>query len=106
MSNEDHLESKIALLRSQQRDARKKMTLFQQPLKTLGYFIIVLKTYFHWLVDFVFFQHRHISLIVILSIMVYALGLNLPSPLQPVRDKRIFCHVIAKEPLSRFDIEF
>jgi hypothetical protein len=76
------LDSKIVLLRSQQRDARKKVTLLRHPLKTLGYFVLVLKSHFQWLARFVLHQHRTTSLILISIAILYTIGLNVSSPIQ------------------------
>lgn len=83
----DHLDEQITLMRTQQREARKNVTLLRQPLKTLGYFLLVLKTQVEWLVDFVFIKHRQWSLIALVSMLFYALLLNVETPLQPVRQK-------------------
>lgn len=72
-------------MRAQQREARKKVTLFRQPLQTLGYFALVLKAQAQWLAQFVFVQYRQWSLIALAIATIYALGLTLESPLQPVR---------------------
>lgn len=74
-------------MRAYQRDARKKVTLFRQPLQTLGYFALVLKNQAEWLAQFVFVKYRQWSLILLAAATIYALGLTVDSPFQPVRPK-------------------
>lgn len=82
--NAEALEQKIAAIRSQQRDRRKQITLRRHPLKTLGYFILVLRGHVQWLLQQVLHRHRTISLLSLLIGIIYAAGLYIESPLQEV----------------------
>lgn len=79
------LEGKIALLRTQQRDARKSITLLQQPLKTLFYFLLVVRSQVAWLARLLLQKYKKWTLFVMTAMLAFTLGLLFENPLQEVR---------------------
>lgn len=78
------LENEIVAMRSRQIEARKNITVFKHPIKTLYYFALVCHHHIKQIFNIMLNQHCTISLLFILLSTLYVIGLQVENPFQDV----------------------